>query len=51
MNDQKLFEVKIRNFADISNKRRKMNKISISASNLIKLIEFFVYNRRENVDF
>ena len=45
MNDQKLFAVKIRNIADISNKRRKINKSNISASLLIKLTEFFVYNR------
>ena len=45
LNDQKLFSVKIRNIADISNERRKINKSSISASLLIKLTEFFVYNR------
>ena len=42
INDQKLFAVKIRNIADISNKRRKIKKSSISASLLIKLTEFFV---------
>ena len=41
INDQKLFAVKIRNIADISNKRRKINKSSIAASLLIKLTEFF----------
>ena len=45
LNEQKLFAVKIRNIADMSNKRRKDNKSSISASLLIKLSEFFVYNR------
>ena len=45
LNDQKLFAVKIRNIADISNKRRKIHKNSISASLLIKLINCFVYNR------
>ena len=44
INDQKLFAVKIGNFVDISNKRRKINTSSISASLLMKLTEFFVYN-------
>ena len=39
------------NIAEISNKRRKTNKSSISASLLIKLIEFFVYNWWEIADF
>ena len=43
INDQKLFAVKIRTIAYISNKRRKINKCSISASLLIKLTEFYVY--------
>ena len=51
INDQKLFAVKIRNIADISNKRRKIKKSSSSASLLIKLTEFFVYNRLEIADF
>ena len=45
INDQKLFAVKIRNIADISNEGRKINKSSISASLLIKLTKFVVYNR------
>ena len=45
INDQKLFAVKMKNIADIRNKRRKINKSNISASLLIKLTEFFVYNR------
>ena len=45
INDQKLFAVKIRNIADISNKRKKINKNNISANFFIKLIEFFVCNQ------
>ena len=45
INDQKLFAVKIRNIADISNKRKKINKSNISANFFIKLIEFFVCNQ------
>ena len=41
-NDQKLFAVKIRNIADISNKRRKIDKSIISTVFFIKLNEFFV---------
>ena len=41
MNDQKLFAVKLRNIADIGNKRKKINKSNISATFFIKLIEFF----------
>ena len=44
INDQKLFAVKIRNIADISNKRNKINKSSNSPNFFFKLIEFFVYN-------
>ena len=44
INYQKLFAVKIRNIADISNKRRKINKSSISAIFFIKLNEFLVCN-------
>ena len=40
-----MFAGKIRNIADINNKLRKINKSSISASLLIKLIECFVYDR------
>ena len=39
-NDRKLFAVKIKNFADIGNKRKKINKSNISAIFFIKLIEF-----------
>ena len=44
-NDQKLFAVKIRNIADISNKRKKINKSNISATSFIKSFEFFVCNQ------
>ena len=46
INDQKdLFAVKVRKIANISNKISKNYKSSISASLLIKFVEFFVYNR------
>ena len=51
MNDQKLFDVKIRNIADICNKRKEINKSSISISFFIKLIEFFACNQTEKADF
>ena len=38
-----MFAVKIRNIADISNKRRKINKSGISTIFLIKLIEFLSF--------
>ena len=41
INDQKLFAVKIRNIADTSNKRRKINKSSISA-----IFSFLIRNLR-----
>ena len=49
INDQNLFEVKMRIIADISNKRRKINKSSISSIFFIKLFGFSVC-QRENAD-
>ena len=44
INEQKLFAVKIKNNADISNKRKKIKKSIISAIFFIKLIELFLCN-------
>ena len=45
LNDHRLFAVRVRNIADISNTRKKIITSSISASFLIESIEIFVYNQ------